>query len=72
MAETAKMNPLMEKIFFRYLLDHPEHIDKVVPAYFKDQDIRYIYTVVREHFLTTKNKCGPRKPTDWGYGEVAR
>lgn len=56
---SEKMNAGMEKIFFRHILDHPDQISKVEPAYFKNIDIQFVYNVIRENYLLSKKKVVP-------------
>jgi len=53
------MNAGMEKIFFRHILDNPDQISKVDPAYFKNGDIQFVYNVIRENYLLSKKKIVP-------------
>jgi hypothetical protein len=54
-----KMNPNMEKIFFRYVLENPNEFEKVENYFFKNDDIQFIYTIIRDEFLISKNKKIP-------------
>lgn len=58
MAE-EKMNSLMEKLYFRYILANPEYLDNIEPHYFQHDDIRFIYQIVRESYIISKNKNIP-------------
>jgi len=53
------MNVGMEKIFFRHILDHPEQFNKVDAAYFKNDDIRFVYSIIREEYIKSKKKIVP-------------
>jgi replicative DNA helicase len=48
-----------EKIFFNYILDHPEQIEKVEVSYFKDDDIQFMYSIIRDEYLKLKVKKVP-------------
>jgi len=54
-----KMNTGMEKIFFQYILDHPDQFLKVEPYFFKNEDIQFIYNVVKNEYVVSKNKSVP-------------
>ena len=58
-SEKEKMNPNMEKIFFRYILDHAEEFNRVENYFFRVDDIQYVYTIIRDEFLQSKNKQVP-------------
>jgi hypothetical protein len=57
---TEKVNNNTEKIFFRYILDHPNHFEKVQPFFFKNEDIQFIYSLIRTEFLNSKNHTVPQ------------
>jgi len=59
MNENEVMNAQTEKFFFTYILDNPTQFYKVEPGFFKNEDIQFIYTVVRDEFLVSKNKKTP-------------
>jgi hypothetical protein len=50
------MNANMEKNFFTYILENPNQFSKVEPYFFKNENIQFVYTVVREEYLSTKEK----------------
>lgn len=54
-----KLNSGMERIYFRYILDNPNQFEKVDPSFFKNDDIRFVYNVIREEYLLSKNKNVP-------------
>lgn len=56
---SEKMNPNMEKIFFRFIMENPLEFERVEPYFFKNDDIQFIYTLIREEFLISKNKQVP-------------
>jgi hypothetical protein len=56
---SEKMNVGMEKIYFKYILDNPEQFNKVEPHFFKNEDIRFVYHVIREEYLLSKKKIVP-------------
>ncbi len=57
MAET--MNTNMEKHYFIYILDNPDQFSKVEPAFFKNSDIQFVYTVIREEYLRSESHTVP-------------
>ena len=59
MNEKEVMNAQMEKFFFSWVLEHPTQFYKVEPTFFKNEDIQFIYTVVRDEFLVSKEKRTP-------------
>lgn len=59
MNEKEVMNVQMEKFFFTWILDHPTQFYKVEPAFFKNDDIQFIYKIVRDEFLISKEKRTP-------------
>ena len=54
-----KMNVGMEKVFFHHILDNGEQFYKVEPYFFKNDDIQFIYSIVRNEFIVSKNKNVP-------------
>lgn len=59
MNEKEVMNVQMEKFFFTWILDHPTQFYKVEPEFFKNEDIQFIYKIVRDEFNVSKNKKTP-------------
>ena len=59
MNEKEVMNAQMEKFFFTWVLDHPTQFYKVEPAFFKNEDIQFIYTIVRDEYTVSKSKKVP-------------
>jgi len=54
-----KMNAGMEKVFFQHILDNSEQFYKVEPYFFKNDDIQFIYTIVRDEYILSKTKNVP-------------
>ena len=54
-----KINAGLEKIFFHWVLDHSEQFYKVETHFFENDDIRFVYNVIREEFLISKTKKVP-------------
>ena len=57
MAES--MNTNMEKHYFVHILDNPEQFSKVEPYFFRNSDIQFIYTVIREEYLKSQSHIVP-------------
>jgi replicative DNA helicase len=53
---SEKMNVGMEKVFFHHILDNAEQFLKVEPYFFKNEDIQYIYSIVRNEYIVSKKK----------------
>lgn len=53
------MNTNMEKHFFIYILDTPDQFSKVEPYFFKNSDIQFVYTVIREEYLRSESHIVP-------------
>jgi hypothetical protein len=53
------MNTNMEKHYFIYILDNSEQFSKVEPAFFKNSDIQFVYTVIREEYLRSESHIVP-------------
>jgi len=53
------MNTNMEKHYFVFIMDNPEQFSKVEPFFFKNGDIQFIYTVIREEYLKSENHVVP-------------
>ena len=49
----------MEKVFFHWILDNAEQFLKVEPYFFKNDDIQFIYSIVRNEVIVSKNKSVP-------------
>lgn len=49
------MNTNMEKHFFTHILDNPDQFSKVEPFFFKNSDIIFIYTVIRDEYLRSES-----------------
>lgn len=59
MNDKEVMNAQTEKFFFTYILDNPTQFYKVDPGFFKNEDIQFIYKIVRDEFIVSKNKKTP-------------
>ena len=54
MSET--MNTNMELQYFSLIKENPEQFLKVEPNFFKNDEIQFVYQILREHYLTSKKK----------------
>lgn len=59
MNEKEVMNVQMEKFFFTWILDHPTQFYKIDPSFFKNDDIQFVYRVVRDEYVIQKEKKTP-------------
>ncbi len=48
------VNTNMEKNFFTYILENPNEFNKVEGYFFKNNDIQFIYAIVRDEYLQRK------------------
>lgn len=55
MSEKEKITIGLEKIFFNHILENPNQFERVEPYFFQNDDIQFIYTVVRDEFLRDKH-----------------
>ena len=53
------MNTNMEKHYFIHIMDNPDQFSKVDPPFFKNSDIQFIYTVIREEYLKSESHIVP-------------
>jgi hypothetical protein len=58
------MNVNMEKNFFTFILDNPIQFQKVENYFFKNNDIQFIYTIIRDEYLQSKNVPSPQQIID--------
>lgn len=49
----------LEKVFFHHILDNPEQFYKVEAYFFKNEDIQFIYKVIRDDYVISKQKNTP-------------
>lgn len=62
MSETKEtMNVQMEKFFFTWVYEHPSQFFKVEPDYFKNDEIRFIFKVVKDEYVVSKNVPSPQQ-----------
>jgi hypothetical protein len=53
------MNSNLEKIFMNWILKHPEYFKNVLPLFFENTDIQFVYTCIRAEYLISKDKIIP-------------
>ena len=53
------LNTGMEKVFFHYVLENPNQFTHVEPFFFTNPTILFIYTILREEYLNSRNKIVP-------------
>ena len=63
MIETTNAN--LEKAFLIKILNEPDQFYKVKPHFFANDQIRLIYEVVRENYITSTNKIVPSFKQIW-------
>ena len=56
---SEKMSTGMEKVYFLKILSDPSQFSKVEPYYFKNDDLQFIYTIVRNEYLLSTKKIVP-------------
>jgi len=61
MNDKETMNVQMEKLFFTWIYDHPSQFSDVEPDYFKNDDIRFIYQVIRDEYIISKKVSSPQQ-----------
>ena len=55
------MTSNIEKIFFNWILIHPEHFKHVPGIFFENEDIKFVYNSIRNEYLSSKDKIVPSK-----------
>ena len=53
------LNTGMEKVFFFFFLENPNQISNVEPYFFRNENIQFIYSILRDDYLKSKNKIVP-------------
>ena len=61
MNDKETMNVQMEKFFFTWVYEHPSQFFKVEPEYFKNDELRFIYKVVKDEYVVSKNVPSPQQ-----------
>ena len=56
---SEKMNTNMEKRYFIHILENPDQFSKVEPSFFKNSDIQFIYTIIREEYIRSESHIVP-------------
>jgi len=55
------MNVQMEKFFFTWIMDHSSQFLNVEPDFFKNDEIRFIFKIVKDEYIITKNVASPQQ-----------
>lgn len=53
------MNTNMEKHYFVHILNNPDQFSKVESYFFRNSDIQFVYTVIREEYLKSESHIVP-------------
>ena len=61
MNEKETMNVQMEKLFFTWVLEHPTQFFKVLPEYFKNDEIKFIFKIIKDEYVLSKNVPTPQQ-----------
>ena len=59
------VNTNIEKLFFAKILDDPAQFYKVEPFFFRNDQIRFIYEVIRDNYINSKDKVVPSAKQIW-------
>lgn len=59
------MNTNMELQYFSYIMENPEQFLKVSPAFFKTDEIQFVYQIIQENYIISKNKQIPSPKQIW-------
>jgi hypothetical protein len=49
----------LEKVFFHHILNNPDQFLKVEVDFFKNEDIQFVYNVVKNEYVVSKSKVVP-------------
>jgi replicative DNA helicase len=53
------MTASLEVLFFAYILENPKYFKKILPTAYKNDQIRFVYGIVRNHYLGLKTPQVP-------------
>ena len=59
------VNTNLEKLFFAKILEEPNQFYKVESKYFENETIRFIYDIIREYYINSKDKIVPTPKQVW-------
>lgn len=59
------VNTNIEKLFFAKILEEPNQFFKVEPVFFENQQIRFVYEVIREEYIKSNDKIVPSPKQVW-------
>lgn len=49
----------LEKLFFSYTMENPDQFYKVEPSFFKNDQISFVFNIIRDEYLKSKDKIVP-------------
>ena len=59
------VNTNLEKLFFAKILDDATQFYKVEPFFFRNEQIRFVYEIIRDNYLNSKDKIVPSPKQIW-------
>ncbi len=59
------VNTNLEKLFFAKILEDPNQFYKVLPFFFRNDQIRFVYEIIRDNYITGKDKIVPSPKQIW-------
>jgi hypothetical protein len=59
------VNTNLEKLFFAKILEEPNQFYKVESKYFENELIRFVYDIIREYYINSKDKIVPSPKQVW-------
>ena len=63
MSEVVNTN--LEKLFFAKILEDPSQFYKVEPFFFRNEQIRFVYEIIRNNYVSGKDKIVPSPKQIW-------
>lgn len=63
MSEVVNTN--LEKLFFAKILDDATQFYKIEPFFFRNEQIRFVYEVIRDNYINSKDKIVPSPKQIW-------
>ena len=63
MSEVVNTN--LEKLFFAKILSDPNQFYKVEPFFFRNDQIRFVYEIIRDSYINSKEKVVPSPKQIW-------
>lgn len=59
------VNTNLEKLFFAKIIDDPTQFYKVEPFFFRNEQIRFVYEIIRDNYINSKDKTVPSHKQIW-------